>query len=225
MSPSRSLLGVLFTLLFCAQACFIPRERFEAPTPTEDDGGMDALDLDAARDVGRSVPEEDAGNDAGSDAPLAVDSNMPDSPACGGAGQMCCGGGACGPWLTCTDGGCRTCGAAGIACCPTGTACMDPGSGCLGGACLPCGSEGGPCCDGNECFGRLRCDAGQCIGSTGCATDGAACCIGAFGVSYCDGDFRCISRSCTPCGGRGQPCCASFPPCPGPSLCILDVCS
>jgi len=109
--------------------------------------------------------------------------------ACGGPGDLCCGG-TCGTHLFCKSGTCSHCGEPGETCCPGSNPCNVAGFSCQSttNTCGKpiCGVVNKKCCENSSCNGGLTCQSGLCVQKTGCGT---------FGDS-CDSDEQCCSHVC-----------------------------
>jgi hypothetical protein len=146
---------------------------------------------------------------------------------CGGLGQACCSGWACGAHLACAgDAGCR-CGGRDEPCCE-GETCGEAGLTCAGvdaGTVCQCGGRGQPCCADSTCESL----------DLVCATvsGGQACTCGARGEPCCEGttcataDLSCVPAAggtACQCGALGEPCCEGTS-CNGTLTCVGLLCA
>jgi hypothetical protein len=84
--------------------------------------------------------------------------------ACGGSGQLCCGGSSCNGGFNCGGNGrCAACGGSNQPCCASGNACQSNLT-CGAGNTCQCGGIGQACCGGSACTD----DGNSCNGSEVC---------------------------------------------------------
>ena len=133
--------------------------------------------------------------------------------ACGGSGQLCCPGGACGSVGCC----------AGDRCVGAGQGCGVPGGTCTAGRCTGCGGQGQPCCGTGSTASCQEagqsCQTGLC---RPCGGPGQPCCAAGGATPACQNNARCAGGTCQPCGGRDQICCPGQK-CEG-GCCLGDRC-